>query len=147
MIDSTGTFNLEPITSALPNVAVQVVAADLSTDGGIDMVADLCADRPLTMLVNNADVAHYMPMVQLPADKARELINVKVLAPTMLTRAALPGRLARATGTIVYIAGMLAFSGPAPAAAPQASAPFTPERSPSPSPCHRPCMPNWTAPA
>jgi len=45
--------------------------------------------------------------------------NVKVIAPTMLTRAALPGMTKRGAGTIINIAGMLAFSGPAPAAAPQ----------------------------
>ena len=67
------------------------------------------------MLVNNAGVAHYMPMAQLPADKARELVHVKVVAPTMLTRAALPGMIARASGTVVNVAGMIAFSGPAPA--------------------------------
>jgi uncharacterized protein len=46
------------------------------------------------MLVNNAGVAHYMPIAELPADKARELVHVKVLAPTMLIRAAVPGMLA-----------------------------------------------------
>ena len=43
------------------------------------------------MLVNNAGVAHYMPLAELPADKARELVHVKVVAPTMLMRAAVPG--------------------------------------------------------
>jgi hypothetical protein len=33
------------------------------------------------MLVNNAGVAHYMPLAELPADKAMELVNVKILAP------------------------------------------------------------------
>jgi uncharacterized protein len=42
-------------------------------------------------------------------------VHVKVVAPTMLTRAALPGMIARGTGTIVNVAGMIAFSGPAPA--------------------------------
>ncbi len=67
------------------------------------------------MLINNAGVAHYMPLADLPADKARELTHVKVVAPTMLTRAAIPGMLARGRGTIVNVAGMIAFSGPAPA--------------------------------
>jgi short-subunit dehydrogenase len=104
---------LEALAAALPT-AVEVVAADLATDDGIDTVAELGAGRPLTMLVNNAGVAHYMPMADLPAAKARELIQVKVAAPTLLTRAALPGMLERRTGTIVNVAGMLAFAGPAP---------------------------------
>lgn len=105
---------LEALAASLPEVAVQAVAADLSTDDGVDAVAELCAARPLTLLVNNAGVAHYMPMAELPADKAQELVHVKVVAPTLLTRAALPGMLARGAGTIINVAGMLAFAGPAP---------------------------------
>ena len=110
---------LDSLAESLPAVAVRVVAADLSTDAGIDTIAALCASEPLTMLVNTAGVAHYMPMADLPAEKARELVHVKVVAPTMLTRAALAGMIARGTGTILNVAGMIAFSGPAPASVPQ----------------------------
>ena len=106
---------LEELAASLPQVAVRVVAADLSTDEGVDTVADLCAALPLTMLVNNAGVAHYMPLADLPAQQARELVHVKVVAPTMLTRAAVPGMTSRGGGTIINVAGMIAFSGPAPA--------------------------------
>ena len=107
---------LEELAASLANVAVQPLAADLSTDEGVDAVAEVCASQPLTMLVNNAGVAHYMPIAELPADKARELVHVKVVAPTMLIRAAVPGMVARREGTIVNVSGMLAFSGPAPQA-------------------------------
>jgi uncharacterized protein len=106
---------LEALAASLSSVTVEPLAADLATDDGVDAVAELCASRPLTMLVNNAGVAHYMPLAELPAEKARELVHVKVLAPTMLTRAALPGMLSRGEGAIVNVAGMIAFSGPAPA--------------------------------
>jgi uncharacterized protein len=105
---------LEDLAASLTDVKVQPMAADLSTDEGIDAVAEVCASQPLTMLVNNAGVAHYMPITQLPADKARELVHVKVVAPTLLIRAAAPGMVARGEGTIINVAGMLAFSGPAP---------------------------------
>jgi hypothetical protein len=104
---------LEELTASLANVTVEPLAADLSTDAGIDAVADACASQPLTMLVNNAGVAHYMPIAELPADKARELVHVKVVAPTMLIRASVPGMLARGEGTIINVSGMIAFSGPA----------------------------------
>ena len=107
---------LEELAASLTNVKVQALAADLSTDEGINAVAEVCASQPLTMLVNNAGVAHYMPIAELPADKARELVHVKVVAPTMLVRAAVPGMVARGQGMIINVAGMLAFSGPAPQA-------------------------------
>ena len=90
------------------------MAADLSTSEGVDRVAGICATVPLTLLVNNAGVAHYMPLAGLPAGKAAELMNVKVLAPTMLARAAVAGMQERGAGTIVNVASMIAFSGPAP---------------------------------
>jgi uncharacterized protein len=105
---------LEELVGALPKVGVHPVVADLGTDAGVDAVAELCERRALTMLVNNAGVAHYMPFTDLPADKASELLHVKVVAPTMLARAAASGMVARGEGSIVNVAGMLAFSGPAP---------------------------------
>jgi len=110
---------LESLAAALPGVTVRVVVADLSTDEGIETVAELGSSQPLDLLVNNAGVAHYMPMAELPVSTARQLLQVKVVAPTMLARAALPGMLERRAGTIINVAGMLAFSGPAAAAAPQ----------------------------
>jgi short-subunit dehydrogenase len=110
---------LETLAAALPDVTVHVVVADLATDAGVDAVADLAASRPVSMLVNNAGVAHYMPLDELPAAKARELTHVKIIAPTMLTRAAVPGMIERGSGVIINVAGMIAFSGPAPAAAPR----------------------------
>jgi short-subunit dehydrogenase len=105
---------LEAFADSHPGVKVRVVAADLSTSTGIDTVASICAAEPLTMLVNNAGVAHYMPLAELPADRAMELVNVKVLAPTMLTRAVVAGMRQRGAGTVINVAGMIAFSGPAP---------------------------------
>ncbi len=105
---------LEAFADSHPDVKVRFVAGDLSTDAGVDTVAEICAAEPLTMLVNNAGVAHYMPLAELPAGKARELVNVKVLAPTMLTRAVVAGMRQRGEGTVINVAGMIAFSGPAP---------------------------------
>jgi hypothetical protein len=105
---------LDELVAALPDVHVRPLVADLGTDAGVKVVADVCATEELAMLVNNAGVAHYMPFAELPADKAGELLHVKVVAPTMLARAAVPGMVARGAGTIINVSGMLAFSGPAP---------------------------------
>jgi len=105
---------LEAFADSHPGVKVRIVTADLSTGAGADTVAEICATEPLAMLVNNAGVAHYMPLAELPADKAKELVNVKVLAPTLLTRAAVAGMRQRGEGTVINVAGMIAFSGPAP---------------------------------
>lgn len=106
---------LRDFADAHPDVDVQTVAADLSTDEGVRTVAEVAASQPLTHLINNAGVAHYMPLVELSAEQAAELVHIKNVAPMLLTHAALPGMLERSEGTIINIAGMIAFSGPAPA--------------------------------
>lgn len=105
---------LDGLVADHPQVTVRPLAADLSTDDGIGTVAAAAAEEPVDLLINNAGVAHYMPLADLPADKATELIDVKVLAPTLLARAAVGGMLERHAGTIVNVGGMIAFSGPAP---------------------------------
>ena len=107
---------LRELAETLSAVTVTTVAADLSSDLGIRTVAELCASEPLDLLVNNAGVAHYMPLAELSVSQASELVHVKVLAPTMLARAAVPGMLQRQAGTIITVAGMLGFGGPAPLA-------------------------------
>lgn len=105
---------LKEFVDAHPDVDVRTIAADLSTDEGVDVVAEVAASQPLELLINNAGVAHYMPLAELSLDQAKELTHIKNVAPMLLTRAALPGMLERGKGTIVNIAGMIAFSGPAP---------------------------------
>ncbi|WP_328321254.1 SDR family NAD(P)-dependent oxidoreductase [Streptomyces sp. NBC_00388] len=104
---------LEEFVSGHPRITVRAVTADLSTEEGISTVAAYCAGEPLDVLVNNAGVSHYMPLAELPAEKARELVNVKVLAPTQLMRAAVGGMQERGRGSVINVAGMIAFSGPA----------------------------------
>ncbi len=104
---------LDQLAAALPDVEVRPLVADLAADAGVEKVAEVCAQEDVAILVNNAGVAHYMPFAELPAAKASELLHVKVVAPTMLARAAAPGMVSRGEGTIVNVSGMLAFSGPA----------------------------------
>jgi short-subunit dehydrogenase len=104
---------LEALVAEFPKVRVTPLVADLATDAGVAGVAEVCTREALTLLINNAGVAHYMPFVELPTAKASELLRVKVLAPTLLAHAAAPGMVARGHGAIINVAGMLAFSGPA----------------------------------
>lgn len=105
---------LDELVAEFPAITIRPLVADLGTDEGIAAVAEVCAKEPLSLLVNNAGVSHYMAFTALPIEKAIELLHVKVVATTLLAHAAAPGMVARGEGTIVNVAGMLAFSGPAP---------------------------------
>lgn len=94
-------------------VNVEVIAADLSKpDNLLKVEKRIAEDNMLELLINNAGFGGYMPFVELDPDKASELINLKVLAVTRLTRAALPGMIARGRGSIVNVSSRLAFSAP-----------------------------------
>ena len=104
---------------------VDVLVADLTVPAELREVEQRTSD--LGMLVNNAGFGGYMPFVQLDPDRAEALILLQVVAATRLTRAALPGMVARKSGAIINVASMLAFSAsipspPLPARATYASA-------------------------
>ena len=94
-------------------INVEVLAVDLSKPDELLTVEKHIADsNDLELLVNNAGFGGYMPFSELDPDKAMELINLKVLAITRLTRAALPGMLTRGRGSIINVSSRLAFSAP-----------------------------------
>ncbi len=96
-----------------PGVNVEVVVGDLAQTADLRRLEKLLSgDGGLEMLVNNAGFADHMPFIQLDPDRAEEVIKVQVLAVTRLTRAALPGMLARRKGAIINVSSRLAFSGP-----------------------------------
>jgi uncharacterized protein len=102
-------------------VEVRAIRADLSCADDVERICQAIASAPLDMLVNNAALAHYMPFAEIPRDQIRELVDLNVLAPVLLTRTAVDGMLARGAGTIINVASVLAFSW-------TSQAPFLPER-------------------
>jgi len=96
---------------ATHGITATVAAADLADRAGLEATCAQAAELPLTLVVNNAALAHYGPFADLEAARAAELVDLNVLAPVMLTRAAVAGMLARGTGAVVNVASLLAFSG------------------------------------
>ena len=92
---------------------VEVLLADLTDAQQLLAVEDrLGADPHVDLLVNNAGFAGYGRFADLEPDFGDRLIGIHVRAPMRLTRAALPGMLARGSGAIVNIASLLALGGP-----------------------------------
>ncbi|BBE70775.1 SDR family NAD(P)-dependent oxidoreductase [Oharaeibacter diazotrophicus] len=90
-------------------VAVRTLAADLATSAGQRLVEDLLrTDTTVTLLVNNAGLAAITPLVQSDVDAMEAIIAVNVTALTRLTYAAVPGFVARGTGTVVNIGSIVA---------------------------------------
>jgi short-subunit dehydrogenase len=96
---------------AAHGVSARVVVADLAARDRLDALCADVADLPLGMLVNNAALAHYMSFATLPAGPARELVQLNVLAPVLLTQAVVAGMVERGEGAVINVASLLAFSG------------------------------------
>lgn len=93
-------------------IGVEVLAADLTDPAGLHAVETrIRTAGRLEMLVNNAGFSGYMPFVELDPDRAETLLRLQIVAPTRLTRAALPGMIARG-GTVINVSSLLAFSAP-----------------------------------
>jgi short-subunit dehydrogenase len=90
---------------------VEVLVADLATEAGIDAVASRAAAAPLDLLINNAGFGGYRRFVELDPKVADGLLAIHVRAVVQVTRAALPGMVARKQGGIISVASLLAFSG------------------------------------
>lgn len=95
-------------------VRAEVLVADLTLYDDVQRVAERASGGDLSLVVNNAGVGGYAPFHEVEPRVAEQLIRLHVLAPTLVTRAALPGMLARERGAIVNVASLLAFSGSLP---------------------------------
>jgi short-subunit dehydrogenase len=94
-------------------VNVRTVVADLGKADDVQRLITELDTTAVELLVNNAALAHYMPFAQLPPGCARELVDLNVLAPILLTRAVIPGMVKRGRGGVINVASLLAFSGAA----------------------------------
>lgn len=101
------------IRRATPHVEVDTVVADLSTRPGLAAVIHHVGDRPIEVLVNNAGFGSYGLFAEADADREADEVAVDVAAVVALSRAFLPGMLARGSGGILNVASTIAFQ-PAP---------------------------------
>jgi len=88
--------------------SVEVLAADLNSKADLSRVEDtLKKDSSITMLVNNAGIGTFAPLLDSDANKMEEMISLNIIALTRLTYAAAPGFVARETGTIINISSIV----------------------------------------
>jgi short-subunit dehydrogenase len=102
---------LQELLEARHSVSVEPLVADLSTDAGMNAVDAVVENQRPETVIDNAALAHYMPLVDLPQEELTELVMLSVLAPARLIHSAVPHMIERGRGTIVSVATLLVFSG------------------------------------
>lgn len=97
--------------SSAHRIDATVLAVDLSEPDAADQVANALAARGITidMLVNNAGFGTAGGFVREDADEQLRLLQVNIVALTMLTRLLLPGMNERGRGRVLNVASTAAF--------------------------------------
>ncbi|MFB3903756.1 MAG: SDR family NAD(P)-dependent oxidoreductase [Acidobacteriota bacterium] len=91
-------------------IGVQTVVADLTRDSDVKSVAErLCAEDRLEMLVNNAGFGTTGFFFEADSQGQENMHRLHVLAPVVLTRAALGPMVRRNRGAIVNVSSVAAF--------------------------------------
>ena len=106
---------LAHLASELANAerTVRSIAADLATAEGRQAVIAFADGQPVDLVVNNAGIGQLGRVVDNPPERESEMAHVNMVAPVELTRALLPGMLARCgagrRGGIIFVASAAAF--------------------------------------
>src|SRR6266850_696588 len=91
--------------------STKVLPTDLSNRAELAKVeATLRNDPSISMLVNNAGLGSFAPLLNADVNKMDEIIALNITALTRLTYAAAPAFVARGTGTIINIGSVVGVS-------------------------------------
>lgn len=92
-------------------IRAEVLAADLTDDGGVAAVVARLADpaRPVEILVNNAGMGLLRPFAENDIADETKHLKLHVETAMQLTHAALQGMLSRHSGRIINVASVAAF--------------------------------------
>nr|WP_321524542.1 gluconate 5-dehydrogenase [uncultured Cohaesibacter sp.] len=82
---------------------------DVTDEDAVDaMVAQIAKDvAPVDILVNNAGIIKRIPMTEMKAEEFRQVIDVDLNAPFIVSKAVIPSMIERGGGKIINICSMM----------------------------------------
>lgn len=102
-------------TAEFPGTIVTCIAADLSSETGVDTLLDALEAEEIAVeiLVNNAGIAVFGRHDEVPTERWEQLMQINLLAPMRLCTRLVPQMIARRKGHIVNISSVAGWVGPA----------------------------------
>lgn len=103
----------ESVTAALRPKTAMAVEADVSDPGAVASAVERIQSEwgPIDVLVNNAGIAPFQPIVEMDLEDWRRVIDVDLTSVFLCTRAVLPGMLESQSGCIINLGSQLGLIG------------------------------------
>lgn len=94
------------------SINVDVIPADLSTDEGVDKVADrlLNEERPIDFFINNAGHGSSKSFLEMSAEEHDHMVRLNVNAVVKLSHAALTTMVKRNSGSLINLGSVAAYT-------------------------------------
>jgi short-subunit dehydrogenase len=101
----------EELTKRHPSLQIELHKTDLSEQAGVEELLGWISARnlPIDLLVNNAGLGDLGPFATAEPGRLDDIIQVNMMALTLLTRALLPGMLERKRGAILNVSSSACF--------------------------------------
>ncbi len=96
----------QAVAAELAGARFQATDLASSADAQSLVSATIEAEGRVDILVNNAGIQHVAPIVEFPEEKWRQIIEIMLTAPFLLTKAVLPGMYERGWGRIINISSV-----------------------------------------
>jgi short-subunit dehydrogenase len=97
-------------------VQVETLTADLADEADLARVEAALAQKPYSVLVNNAGAGALGPVTKVSAASLDQLVRLNIVALTRLSHAALNNFVVRGSGDLINISSVMAFA-PSPSGA------------------------------
>jgi short-subunit dehydrogenase len=97
-----------PLKEVADGIGALAVPADVSSAEDRERLLKTVESElgPLDVLVNNAGIESIRAFAEMPEQDIRDIVEVNLVSPMLLTRAVLPGMLERGRGHVVNIASV-----------------------------------------
>lgn len=103
----------EPLESVREEIlaargSAEVVLLDVADQSGTEraLAVSLASYGPVSILINNAVIRSQRPLLEMPVDEWRQVLDVTLTGAFLCTRALLPGMIEQGWGRIVNMAGI-----------------------------------------